>query len=98
MKNLLTAFEENRRQRIDILRIFDNSKNFGRPRLVLAVLPGIWVRMFRFRRGSKPHLRRQASTSETCAERCAAGAGPMKAVSKFPEKSFVFCRTPIPPV
>jgi predicted ABC-type ATPase len=41
MKNLLTAFEENRHQRIDLLRIFDNSENFGRPRLVLSMVRGV---------------------------------------------------------
>lgn len=41
MKNLLTAFEENRRQSIELLRIFDNSENFGRPRLVLSMFRGV---------------------------------------------------------
>ena len=41
MKHLLTAFEENRHQRIDLLRIFDNSEIFGRPRLVLSMIRGI---------------------------------------------------------
>ena len=41
MKHLLTAFEENRYQRIDLLRIFDNSESFGRPRLVLSMLRGV---------------------------------------------------------
>jgi predicted ABC-type ATPase len=39
--NLLTAFEENRQQRIALLRIFDNSENFGRPRLVLSMFRGV---------------------------------------------------------
>lgn len=41
MKNLLTAFEENRNQRIDFLRIFDNSENFRRPRLMLSMVRGV---------------------------------------------------------
>ena len=41
MKNLLTAFEENRHQRIDFLRVFDNSENFGRPHLVLSMVRGV---------------------------------------------------------
>ena len=41
MKNLLTAFEENRHQRIHLLRVFDNSENFGPPRLVLSIFRGV---------------------------------------------------------
>jgi predicted ABC-type ATPase len=41
MKHLLTAFEENRHQRIDLLRVFDNSESFGRPRLVLSMFGGV---------------------------------------------------------
>lgn len=41
MKHLVTAFEENRNQRIDFLRIFDNSENFGSPRLVLSMFRGV---------------------------------------------------------
>ena len=41
MRHLVTAFEENRNQRIDFLRIFDNSENFGRPRLVLSMFRGV---------------------------------------------------------
>jgi predicted ABC-type ATPase len=41
MKNLLRAFEEKRQQRIDHLRIFDNSENFGRPHLVLSMFRGV---------------------------------------------------------
>ena len=46
MKNLLTAFEENRHRRIDFLRVFDNSENFlsmgrGVPRIsARKFLPG----------------------------------------------------------
>ena len=41
MKHLATAFEENRHQRIDLLRIFDNSESFGRPRLLLSMFRGV---------------------------------------------------------
>jgi hypothetical protein len=41
MKNLLTAFEENRHGRIDFPRVFDNSENFGRPHLVLSMVRGV---------------------------------------------------------
>ena len=41
MKNLVSAFEENRHRRIDRLRIFDNSESFGRPRLVLNMFRGV---------------------------------------------------------
>ncbi len=41
MRHLITAFEENRRQHIDLLRVFDNSENFGRPRLVLSMVGGV---------------------------------------------------------
>ncbi len=41
MKNLLRALEENRHERIDLLRVFDNSENFGRPRLVLSMVRGV---------------------------------------------------------
>jgi predicted ABC-type ATPase len=41
LKNLLTAFEENRNRRIDLLRIFDNSEYFARPRLVLSMIRGV---------------------------------------------------------
>ena len=41
MKHLVTAFEENRRQRIDLLRVFDNSESFRRPRLVLSIVRGV---------------------------------------------------------
>lgn len=41
MMNLVTAFEENRNQRIDLLRIFDNSENFGRPHTVLSMVRGV---------------------------------------------------------
>jgi predicted ABC-type ATPase len=40
-KNLLRAFKENRQQRIDLLRIFDNSENFGRPHLALSMFRGV---------------------------------------------------------
>lgn len=45
MKHLVTAFEENRYQRIDFLRIYDNSANFGQPRLVLNMFRGVPRRM-----------------------------------------------------
>ena len=41
MKNLGGAFEENQQENIDVLRIFDNSKNFGRPRLVVSLVRGV---------------------------------------------------------
>ena len=41
MKHLLVAFEENRRQSIDRLQVFDNSKNVGVPRLVLKLFSGV---------------------------------------------------------
>ncbi len=74
MKHLATAFEENRNQRIDFLRIFDNSENFGSPRLVLSMFRGVprgSPRMFR--RGSKPLSKRQISPLQTCVVPCGAG-------------------------
>jgi predicted ABC-type ATPase len=41
MKHLLVAFEENQREHIDRLQVFDNSKNVGAPRLVLRLLSGV---------------------------------------------------------
>jgi len=41
MKNLLTAFEENRHQRIDWLRLYDNSENRSDARLVLSLFRGV---------------------------------------------------------
>lgn len=41
----MPAFEENRYQRIDFLRIYDNSANFGQPRLVLNMFRGVPRRM-----------------------------------------------------
>ncbi|HEY6391550.1 MAG TPA: zeta toxin family protein [Bryobacteraceae bacterium] len=40
MKHLLTAFEENQNQHIDLLRIYDNAEIFGRPRVVLSRFRG----------------------------------------------------------
>ena len=45
MNHLVTAFEENRNQQIDFLRILDNSENFGSPRLVLSMFRGVPRRM-----------------------------------------------------
>jgi len=41
MKNLLTAFEENRQERIDRLQVYDNSQNRGDARLVLSMYRGV---------------------------------------------------------
>ena len=41
LKNLVLAFEENRHGRIDLLRISDNSGEFGRPRVVLNLVRGV---------------------------------------------------------
>jgi len=41
MENLVTAFEECRVGHIDFLRIFDNSKPLGRPRLVVGMNRGV---------------------------------------------------------
>ena len=41
MKNLVTAFEENRLHNIDRLQIFDNSDPSGHPRLVLSMFGGV---------------------------------------------------------
>ncbi len=41
MKNLAVAFELNRQRQIDRLRIFDNSAQFGSPRLVLGMARGV---------------------------------------------------------
>jgi hypothetical protein len=49
MKNLVTAFEENRLQRIDLLRIFDNTETLAAHILCSACLvatQGTWPRMF----------------------------------------------------
>jgi hypothetical protein len=75
MKNLLTAFEENRHQRIDFLRVFDNSENFGRPHLVLSMVRGVPKHVARKSLpGLKPLLSIQVVTSKTYAVPCAAEA------------------------
>jgi len=45
MKHLLTAFEENRQQHIDLLRILDNAEIARRPRLVLSMYRGVPLKM-----------------------------------------------------
>ena len=41
MRNLVTAFDENRRGQIDLLQVFDNSREFTFPRLVLSMYRGV---------------------------------------------------------
>ena len=41
MKNLVTAFEENRLGHIDQLQVFDNSRRFSRPRIILRMAGGL---------------------------------------------------------
>jgi hypothetical protein len=76
MKNLLTAFEENRHERIDFLRVFDNSENFGRPHLVLSMFRGVSgnIAARKSLPGLKPLLSIQVLRSKTYAVPCAAEA------------------------